>query len=101
MITHLTTKSSILVYKGCGRAFGRVRRPHGRPADWRHGEHLMRRPVMSESNWAGQIGANNPNNSQADFKAAGMSDSQANEAADAAARERQRQEDERRRNNGG
>lgn len=56
---------------------------------------------MSESNWAGQIGANNPNNSQADFKAAGMSDSQANEAADAAARERQRQEDERRRNNGG
>lgn len=43
---------------------------------------------MSESNWAGQQGAQNPNNTQSDWKARGMSDSQAAEAAAAAARAR-------------
>lgn len=41
---------------------------------------------MSESNWAGNVGANNPQKTQQDFKAGGMSDSQAAEAAAAARR---------------
>lgn len=44
--------------------------------------------MSSESNWAGQRGAQNPNNTAADFKRGGMSDSQAAEAAAAAARAR-------------
>lgn len=48
---------------------------------------------MSESNWAGQQGANNPGKSESDFKAGGMSDSQAQEAAAAA---RRREEEQRR-----
>lgn len=43
---------------------------------------------MSESNYAGQRGAERPNFTQQDFKAGGMSDSQAAEAAAAAARAR-------------
>jgi hypothetical protein len=43
---------------------------------------------MSESNFWGNVGANNPNNSAADFKRSGASDSQAAEAAAAAARAR-------------
>lgn len=43
---------------------------------------------MSESNWAGKQGQQNPYGTQQDFKAGGMSDSQAAEAAAAAARAR-------------
>ena len=43
---------------------------------------------MGESNWAGQQGQRYPNNSAADFKAGGMSDSQAAEARAAAERQR-------------
>lgn len=45
--------------------------------------------MSNESNWAGQQGAQNPNNNAADFKRGGMSDTQAGEAAAAAARARQ------------
>ncbi len=45
--------------------------------------------MSSESNWAGQQGAQNPYNTQQDFKRGGMSDTQAAEAAAAAARARQ------------
>lgn len=41
-----------------------------------------------DSNWAGQQGALNPYKTQQDFKQGGMSDSQAAEAAAAAARAR-------------
>lgn len=44
--------------------------------------------MSSESNYSGKIGTANPNNSAADFKRGGMSDSQANEAAAAEARAR-------------
>lgn len=45
--------------------------------------------MSNESNWAGQQGAQNPYQTQQQFKAGGMSDSQAAEAAAAAARARQ------------
>jgi hypothetical protein len=45
--------------------------------------------MSSESNYAGQEGARNPFLTQQDFKSRGMSDSQAGEAAAAAARARQ------------
>jgi len=45
--------------------------------------------MSSESNWAAQLGALNPFKTQQDFKAGGMSDSQAAEAAAAAERARQ------------
>ena len=44
--------------------------------------------MSHDSNWAGQQGARNPYTTQQDFKAGGMSDSQAGEAAAAAARAR-------------
>lgn len=44
--------------------------------------------MSSESNWAGNIGAQNPNNNAADFQRGGMSGTQAAEAAAAAARAR-------------
>lgn len=47
--------------------------------------------MSNESNWAGQQGARNPNNTQADWKARGMSDSQAAEAAAASQRAKQAQ----------
>jgi hypothetical protein len=47
--------------------------------------------MSSESNWAGQQGATNPYKTQQDFKAGGMNDSQASEAAAAAARARSAQ----------
>lgn len=45
--------------------------------------------MSSESNWAGQVGANNPYKTQEQFKAGGMSDTQAAEAAAAAQRAQQ------------
>lgn len=45
--------------------------------------------MSDQSNWAGQQGAQNPFFTQQDFKSRGMSDSQASEAAAAAARARQ------------
>lgn len=45
--------------------------------------------MSSESNYWGNIGAQNPNGTAADFKRGGASDSQASEAAAAAARARQ------------
>lgn len=45
--------------------------------------------MSNESNWAGQQGALNPYLTQQQFKAGGMSDSQAAEAAAAAARARE------------
>lgn len=46
--------------------------------------------MSNESNWAGQLGALNPFKTQDQFKAGGLSDSQAAEAAAAAERARQR-----------
>lgn len=42
-----------------------------------------------DSNWAGNQGRHNPNNSQSDFKRGGMTDTQAAEAARAAQRQRE------------
>lgn len=45
--------------------------------------------MSNESNWAGNIGAQSPQNTQQDFLKQGMSGSQAAEAAAAAERARQ------------
>lgn len=61
------------------------RAAHGESRKWRW-------HVGHDSNWAGNIGTKNQNNSASDFKAGGMSDTQAREAAAAAERQRQAQQ---------
>lgn len=45
--------------------------------------------MSGESNWSGQVGQQNPNNTHNDFRNMGLSHDHANEAAAAAQRQRE------------